>query len=159
MKIDFKDKQDFAMYDLAKRCGYTKHNLDYIRENKQGRFHLKYEGKQIWDLHYDIYVEWRHFSMDLPLLCGKEKGRILGIANRMFEKQTYKIKKSKKEKTFFDELQSKQPVKKRKKNPSIINTNFHKKFKPELAKIEDVRAEFERIRNNKKSWWKKLLKL
>ncbi len=63
-------------------CGYTyrPRDDDWIREVPQGRFHAKlvHKGNRIIDIHYDLFIEWRHVAdFDMPMMHNAERKRIL----------------------------------------------------------------------------------
>ncbi len=56
---------------------------DYIYlDGIRGRFHAKILDPQTADIHYDLFVEDRHFAPDVPLHTKKEKYRIFNNLNR-----------------------------------------------------------------------------
>ena len=157
---------------LMKKAGYEKHanGLDYLKKDIHGRFHIKPDSKKMYDLHYDIDVEWRHFSMSLPERCGNEKLRLRKLSYTLFPLEISWDKKEKKSpQTFADVLKSKQvaikPSKEERKQKQLLFekaqqlTSNKKKFKPEVADANAVKIELQKIkkereRNNK--WHRKL---
>ncbi len=54
---------------------------DWIREDKEGRFHLKKVATGEWKLHYDTWGdECNHYSIPMPFKVNKEIVRLKGIA-------------------------------------------------------------------------------
>ncbi len=147
MIIDLTQRYGCAFYKLMLISGYTSHGKDYIRKDTNGRFHIKYLGDMLWDLHYDIDVEWRHFSMNLPEKCGKERKRIIRILYPL----SMEIKRNKKEKkqpqTMYEVIKKQQPQVRRVRGTGTPpNPNKPKKFKPSYADPAVVKAELARIK-------------
>lgn len=63
------------------RCGYTYRPLqkDFIREDgRSGRFHAKVLDSKTIDIHYDLYIGWKHVaSFHMPMKHNEEKRRIM----------------------------------------------------------------------------------
>lgn len=79
MRIFLHNYKAYAKYVLRK-CGYAYRTVekDYIREDgKQGRFYAKDLDKKAIEIHYDMYVEWRHVSFNMPAKHNEEKWRIM----------------------------------------------------------------------------------
>ncbi len=65
---------------------YRKDKNDFIREDHaDGRFHVMMVDRQPM-LHFDIYVEWRHVSFNLPEHMRKERNRINKLV-QMYNKE------------------------------------------------------------------------
>lgn len=79
-------------YLLFKKCGYKQHKNGFIKEDETGRFHLVERDKFIWDLHYDIYVGWKHVSIDMPFRCNDEKNKIKKMKFRIWGRANKKNK-------------------------------------------------------------------
>jgi hypothetical protein len=62
------------------RCGYKyrEKEKDFIREEASGRFHAKVLDAKVIDIHFDLYVEWRHVSgFHMPMKHNVERKRII----------------------------------------------------------------------------------
>lgn len=77
-------------------CGYYRREKegDYIKEDTQGRFHAHLADKKnrVIDIHYDLYVEWRHVTFDTPIKHNTERKRILRMIDFL---KTYELDKEK----------------------------------------------------------------
>lgn len=152
MIIDLSKRTGCTFYKLMIKSGYSPYNKDYIRKDHQGRFHIKYLGEMKWDLHYDIDVEWRHFSINLPERNGKERKRIIKILYTISQEIKRVFKEKKQPQTYADVLRKKQPqVKKIKGLPTPPNPNKPKKFKPAYADPSIVKKELEIIKARRNS--------
>ena len=86
----------------------------FIKEDETGRFHIKREKFNVFDLHYDINVEWRHLSIPMPERCGNEKRRLRKLSYQLFPNEfKVKIKKEKVPETYADVLRKQTPQVKR----------------------------------------------
>lgn len=74
-------KLGFNVETCLKLCRYKKRfDGDYVREDgTHGRFHAKVITNRDIDLHYDLYVEDRHFAPHMPIHIKKEMHRVLNI--------------------------------------------------------------------------------
>ena len=90
MTIDLRN-YNISPKSAFRMAGYTyrKEKNDFIRELKDesGRFHLLLQEKNIYQIHFDLYVEWRHVSFPMPLLIKKERGRIGKIISKFKRKE------------------------------------------------------------------------
>lgn len=71
------------------RCGYKyrKEQKDFIREDGSGRFHAKIIDAKVIDIHFDLYIEWRHVGFDMPVKHNEERRRIISkISSLQFRK-------------------------------------------------------------------------
>lgn len=62
-----------------RRAGYVKREKenDWIcPDGNRGRFHAKILDWKTIDLHYDLFVENKHWSPYTPITHGRERGRI-----------------------------------------------------------------------------------
>jgi len=153
MIIDLNKRYGTTFYNLMMISGYKKHpnDKDYIRKDNSGRFHIKYQGENLWDLHYDIDVEWRHFSMNLPERCGRERKRIIKKLYTISSESTFVYKEKKVPQTYADVLRKQTPQisqVKKVKGPAYTppNPNKPQKFKPSYANPAVVKAELARIK-------------
>lgn len=87
MIVHFRDV-GFNSETALKICRYKKRfQDDYIREDrKQGRFHAKVITNKQIDLHYDLYVEDRHFAPHMPIHIKKEMHRMLNVLKGLRKK-------------------------------------------------------------------------
>lgn len=61
---------------------YRKETDDYVYlDGVFGRFHAKVLDPNTIDIHYDLFVENRHFAPDLPRYIKREKYRIFNKLN------------------------------------------------------------------------------
>lgn len=127
------------------RAGYIRHSngKDYIKPDETGRFHIKYHDKGMWDLHYDINVDWKHFSPDLPFRNGQERKRLNILSYKLFPEEVRRMRKEKKQpETLADVLNKNKPIIKKVK----IKQQPSKKLKPKYADPAVVKAELARIK-------------
>ena len=147
MILDFTKRDKFDIKFLMRTAGYKKHpkGNGFIKEDETGRFHIKREKFNVFDLHYDINVDWRHLSIPMPERCGNEKKRIRTLSYKLFPNEfKVKIKKEKVLETYADVLRKKTPqIKKVKGVPTPPNP---KKLKPSYADPAVVKAELARIK-------------
>lgn len=87
MIIDF-SKTGFKAETGLRICRYRKkYNDDWMKnDGTKGRFHAKVITNKHVELHYDLYVEDRHFSPHVPIHLKKELHRILNILASMKKK-------------------------------------------------------------------------
>lgn len=145
MILDFQKRKNFIMGALMYKAGYTRHpnGKDYIKPDETGRFHIKYHDKRIWDLHYDINVDWKHFSPDLPFRNGQERKRLNILSYKLFPEEFRRMRKEKKQpETLADVLNKNKPIIKKIK----IKQQPNKKLKPTYADPAVVKAELARIK-------------
>lgn len=50
---------------------------DWLREDRFGRWHAYVKNKKVIEIHFDLYVEGRHFSPIAPTYTNEEKKRII----------------------------------------------------------------------------------
>ncbi len=76
-----------SIYQTMLVAGYTRRNApmsDWLREEREGRFHLKKFERKKWELHYDLYGEdCDHYSIRMPYKCTKEVMRITSISRSL----------------------------------------------------------------------------
>lgn len=77
MKI-FLHNYKISVKTAMQMCGYTfrEDKGDYIREEQGGRFHAHKIASQVIDIHYDLYVDWKHVTFPMPLKARAERFRI-----------------------------------------------------------------------------------
>lgn len=83
-------KYKLPLKEALQAAGYSfrKEKNDYIREDDEnGRFHILFNGT-VPILHFDLYVEWRHVSFNLPHHLKREIRRI-GKKIQMYKKQKH----------------------------------------------------------------------
>ncbi len=68
---------------------YRKEEGDWTREESsaRGRWHAKVISKKVLDIHYDLFIEWRHVSFDLPETHNQERRRFLGRISRLKKRE------------------------------------------------------------------------
>lgn len=152
MILDFTKRDKFDIKFLMRTAGYKKHpkGNGFIKEDETGRFHIKREKFNVFDLHYDINVGWRHLSIPMPERCGNEKNRLRQLSYKLFPHEfKVKIKKEKVLETYADVLRKQTPqLKKVKGLPTPPNP---KKLKPKYADPAVVKAELARIKFERES--------
>lgn len=74
---------------------HRKEKDDYIFEEQGGRFHAKIVSSKVIEFHYDLYVDWRHWSPRLPQKHHDERKRIMKALRhqKMREMKDGEIKK------------------------------------------------------------------
>ena len=82
--------EEYVPHDLLhalKVAGYIKRPPpmnDWIRKERDGRYHIKRVARGKFVLHFDTYGETcDHYTIPMPYKCHKEKGRIKGIAKNL----------------------------------------------------------------------------
>lgn len=100
MTIDLRN-YNISPKSAFRMSGYTyrAEKKDFIRElkDKSGRFHLLLEEKDIYQIHFDLYVEWRHVSFPMPVMLRKERRKIEMIISKFKRKNSvYEIHSNKK---------------------------------------------------------------
>lgn len=150
MILDFTKRANFNIKLLMRESGYKPHSKGngFIKEDETGRFHIKKEKFNVFDLHYDINVEWRHLSIPMPERSGNEKKRLRKLSYQLFPNEfKVKIKKEKVPETYADVLRKQTPQVKRVKgistppNPNKLRTMYADPVvvKAELARIKEER--------------------
>lgn len=147
MILDFTKRDKFDIKFLMRVAGYKNHpkGNGFIKEDETGRFHIKREKFNVFDLHYDINVGWRHLSIPMPERCGNEKKRLRILSYKLFPNEfKVKIKKEKVLETYADVLRKQIPQSKKVKGqPTPPN---HNKLRPKYADQAIVKAELARIK-------------
>lgn len=73
-----------------KICGYSFRpgKKDFIREeHNTGRFHAIQIAPKVIEIHYDLYVGWKHVSFPMPYKFHQERQRIVRLMRRFETKQ------------------------------------------------------------------------
>lgn len=63
--------------ETLKQAGYKKHYDSYILKDDKGRFHVKWDGDNVWSIHYDVNTyNGKHMTLPSEYKLQEEKKRI-----------------------------------------------------------------------------------
>ena len=76
--VIFLENYNCGAKQILKKSGYKprEKEKDWVREDEQGRFHAKIDRRDIY-IHYDLTVDYRHVSFNLPDKHNQERKRIM----------------------------------------------------------------------------------